>query len=266
MKGINLHLEHLQKKRWQNQNNKTLGMKKIPEWLTSTPIAHRGLHDGNHKIPENSLSAFAKAIKEKYPIELDIQVIKDGTVIVFHDSDLKRVCNSPKKTISLQREELTKHTLFKTNQTIPTLQEVLDFVKGQVPLLIEFKTHSFSKKLERNTLLVLKEYKGDVALQSFNRSSVKWLSKQNHGYPVGQLAEPSLAIKPLNYIYNYLQLNKNMHPDFIAYDIDDLPNKRVSYFKEKGVPVLLWTVRSQAQIDMHAGVYDTIIFEGFTPL
>jgi glycerophosphoryl diester phosphodiesterase len=237
----------------------------IPTWLTSTPIAHRGLHDGNHKIPENSLSAFAKAIKEKYPIELDIQVIKDGTVIVFHDTDLKRVCNRPKKTTSLRKEDLTTHTLFKTTQTIPTLQEVLHFVKGQVPLLIEFKTHTLSKKLEKNTLLLLKEYEGDVALQSFNRSSVKWLSKQNHEYKVGQLAEPSLVFKPLNYIYDYLQLNTNMQPDFVAYDIDDLPNKEVSYFKEKGTPILLWTVRSQAQIKKHHTTFDNIIFEGFIP-
>ncbi|WP_299216713.1 glycerophosphodiester phosphodiesterase family protein [uncultured Dokdonia sp.] len=237
----------------------------IPTWLISTPIAHRGLHDGNHKIPENSLSAFAKAIKEKYPIELDVQIIKDGTVIVFHDADLKRACSNPKKTKHLRQEELTTHTLFKTTQTIPTLQEVLDFVNGQVPLLIELKTHRFSKKLEKNTLLLLKKYEGEVALQSFNRSSVKWLSKQNHNYPVGQLAEPSLAIQPLNYIYNYLQLNKNMRPDFVAYDIDDLTNKRVSYFKEKGVPILLWTVRNQAQIDRYATLFDNIIFEGFTP-
>ena len=240
-------------------------MSKISKWLTTRPIAHRGLHDGNLKIPENSLSAFAKAIKENYPIELDIQIIKDGTVIVFHDTDLKRVCNSSKKTKSLTKTTLKNHSLFNTSQTIPTLQEVLHFVKGQVPLLIEFKTHSLSKKLEKNTLSLLKEYKGDVALQSFNRSSVKWLSKQTHTYNVGQLAEPSTLIFPINHIYNYFQLNKRMSPDFIAYDIDDLPNKRVSYFKEKGVPILLWTARSQSQIEPYKSLYDTIIFEGFTP-
>lgn len=240
-------------------------MNNIPLWLTTTPIAHRGLHDGNLKIPENSLSAFAKAIKEKYPIELDIQIIKDGTVIVFHDTDLKRICNSPRKTKSLTKKDLKKHTLFNTSQTIPTLQEVLDFVKEQVPLLIEFKTHSQSKKLEQNTLSLLKEYKGDVALQSFNRSSVKWLSKQNHNYPIGQLAEPSLAIKPLNYLYDYLQLNRTMRPDFVAYDIDDVSNKRVAYFKEKGIPILLWTVRNQAQAEMYKTLYNNIIFEGFIP-
>ena len=216
-------------------------MKKIPTWLTSVPIAHRGMHDGNLEIPENSLSAFAKAIKNQYPIELDIQMIKDGTIIVFHDTDLKRICNHPKKTKSLTKEELKTYTLFNSSQTIPTLQEVFDLVKGQVPLLIEFKTSSFSKKLAQNTLELLSSYQGEVALQSFNRATVKWLSKQKQ-YPVGQLAEPSTAIFPMNHLYNYMQLNTSMHPDFVAYDVDDLPNKRVTYFKKKEVPVLLWTV------------------------
>ena len=240
-------------------------MKKTFKWLTSTPIAHRGLHDDTHIIPENSLSAFAKAIKEAYPIELDVQIIKDGTVIVFHDTDLKRACHLSKKTKSLQKEELSACALFKTTQTIPTLQEVLDLVKGQVPLLIEFKTNSLSKQLERNTLALLKNYQGAIALQSFNSATVKWLQKQNHPYPVGQLAEPSLAVKPLNYIFDYFQLNTYMHPDFIAYDIDDLPNKRVSYFKEKGIPVLLWTVKNQIQMNTYATIADNVIFEGFIP-
>lgn len=241
-------------------------MRTVPTWLTFTPIAHRGLYDGNHTIPENSLSAFAKAIKEKHPIELDVQIIKDGTVIVFHDTDLKRACQLSKKTKSLRKEELSNYTLFKTTQTIPTLQEVLDFVKGQVPLLIELKTSSFSKQLERNTLALLERYQGEVALQSFNSATVKWLHKQNHPYPVGQLAEPSLAVKPLHYLFDYWQLNTRMHPDFIGYDIDDVPNKRVSFFKKKGIPILLWTVKSQAQMDQYTTTFDNVIFEGFTPL
>ena len=240
-------------------------MSTVPTWLTTTPIAHRGLHDGNHTVPENSLSAFAKAIKASYPIELDVQIIKDGTVIVFHDTDLKRACHLSKKTKSLRKEELSACTLFKTTQTIPTLQEVLDFVKGQVPLLIELKTNSLSKQLERNTLALLEKYQGAIALQSFNSATVKWLSKQNHPYPVGQLAEPSLAIKPLNYLCDYWQLNTQMHPDFIGYDIDDVPNKRVTYFKEKGTPILLWTVRNQSQMDQYMTTFDNVIFEGFTP-
>lgn len=240
-------------------------MKEIPSWLTSRPIAHRGLHDNNHSIPENSLSAFAKAIKENYPIELDIQIIGDGTVIVFHDYDLKRICGVSKKVKTLTKEALEKYILFKTDQKIPTLQDVFDLVQGQVPILIELKTKSFGKRLEKNVLQLLKKYTGDVALQSFNRSSVKWLSHHTNAYPIGQLSEPSLAIWPLNHLFNHRQLNTQMRPDFIAYDIDDLPNKRITHFKNIGTPVLLWTVRSQSQIEEHRTVFDTVIFEGFTP-
>lgn len=240
-------------------------MKEIPTWLTSRPIAHRGLHDGNIKIPENSLSAFAKAIKENYPIELDIQIIKDGTVIVFHDYDLKRICGVSKKIKTLTKKDLGNYSLFKTDQKIPTLLEVFDLVQSQVPILIELKTKSLGKHLEKNVLQLLSNYKGEVALQSFNRSSVRWLSSHTNIYPIGQLSEPSLAIWPLNRFFNYMQLNTQMRPDFIAYDIDDLPNKRVTHFRGIGIPVLLWTVRSQSQIEEHRSVFDTIIFEGFIP-
>lgn len=240
-------------------------MKEIPTWLTSRPIAHRGLHDSNIKIPENSLSAFAKAIKENYPIELDIQIIKDGTVIVFHDYDLKRICGVSKKANTLTKETLGEHILFKTDQKIPTLQDVFDLVQGRVPILIELKTKASGKHLEKEVLQLLSNYKGEVALQSFNRSSVRWLSRHTSIYPVGQLSEPSLTIRPLNHLLNYLQLNTHMRPDFIAYDIDDLPNKTVTHFKNIGTPVLLWTVRSQSQIEEYRSVFDTIIFEGFTP-
>ncbi len=240
-------------------------MKSIPKWLTTRPIAHRGLHDGNIKIPENSIASFTEAIKNNYPIELDIQLISDGTIIVFHDYDLKRICGSTLKTKKISLTVLKKFHLFSTQENIPTLQEVFDLVKGKVPILIELKTNTRFKNLEKRLLHLLKNYRGDIALQSFNRSSVRWLSRHCPSYFIGQLAEPSQVIQPLNRIYDYLQLNTRMNPDFIAYDIDDLPNKRVHYFKKKGTPVLLWTVRKQAQIEKHKSIFTTIIFEGFIP-
>ena len=55
-------------------------------WLVETPIAHRGLFDKTH--PENSLGAFEMAIQNGYAIELDVQLLSDGTVVVFHDEIL----------------------------------------------------------------------------------------------------------------------------------------------------------------------------------
>ena len=47
--------------------------------------AHRGLHDLAQGIPENSLTAFTSARDAGYGIELDVQITKEGTPVVFHD-------------------------------------------------------------------------------------------------------------------------------------------------------------------------------------
>lgn len=239
-------------------------MNSITNWLTNSPIAHRGLHDGNRIVPENSMPAFAKAITHKHPIELDIQIIKDGTIIVFHDDTLQRVCNASKKTKNLTNTTLNNYTLFQTQERIPTLIEVLKKVKGQVPLLIELKTDGLFKKLEKALLHILAEYPGPIALQSFNHMSVKWL-QNNSKYKIGQLAEASTLPVPLNKIEEYLQLNTSHTPDFIGYNIDLFPNKVVTHFKQKGVPILAWTVRNKHQIKEKSVYFDNIIFEGFTP-
>ena len=55
-------------------------------WLVEQYIAHRGFH--NNTFPENTIGAFENAIKEGYAIELDVQQISDGTIVVFHDTTL----------------------------------------------------------------------------------------------------------------------------------------------------------------------------------
>ena len=55
-------------------------------------FAHRGLHSRDMSVPENSLEAFRLAAKAGYGIELDVQLSKDGQVVVFHDDTLDRVC------------------------------------------------------------------------------------------------------------------------------------------------------------------------------
>mgnify|MGYP000238327751 CR=1 FL=1 len=71
-----------------------------------TFFAHRGLHDNNHQIPENSLAAFQRAVDAGYGIELDVQLTKDEKMVVCHDFDLKRICGADVKVRDLTFEEL----------------------------------------------------------------------------------------------------------------------------------------------------------------
>ena len=54
--------------------------------------AHRGLHDNATEAPENSMAAFRKAVEAGFGIELDVQITKDGRLVVFHDDTLTRMC------------------------------------------------------------------------------------------------------------------------------------------------------------------------------
>ena len=105
--------------------------------LLSCDYAHRGLW--NQRIPENSLSAFEYAARMGVGIELDIQPTRDGRIVVFHDSDLLRMCGDRRRVRELTLKELRELRLKDTNERIPTLSEVLRVVRGRVPLLIEIK-------------------------------------------------------------------------------------------------------------------------------
>ncbi len=71
--------------------------RKAPAWLTERPIAHRGLHTGDSRVPENSLAAFQAAADAGYAIELDVQLTSDGQLVVCHDDDLTRMTGTAKK-------------------------------------------------------------------------------------------------------------------------------------------------------------------------
>ena len=96
--------------------------------------AHRGVFD-NESIPENSLAAFQEAIRLGVGIEFDIHRTADGEVVVFHDATLTRMCGDPRKITDLTLKELQTMSLLNTAEKIPTLNEVLDLVRDQVPLL-----------------------------------------------------------------------------------------------------------------------------------
>lgn len=66
------------------------------DWLLTTPVAHRGLHDD--KLPENSMPAFEAAIRHGFTIEIDVHLSSDGHLVVFHDDNLKRVCGVDKRS------------------------------------------------------------------------------------------------------------------------------------------------------------------------
>ena len=88
--------------------------------------AHRGLYQKDQTIPENSLPAFAAAREHGYGVELDVQLSKDGDVVVFHDDDLKRVCGVEARVDALTTQELFALRLFASDERMPLFVEVME--------------------------------------------------------------------------------------------------------------------------------------------
>lgn len=234
-------------------------------WLTTRPIAHRGCH-WDKNIPENSLPAFKLAIEKNYPIELDVHLLIDNTLVVFHDDNLLRMTGTDQTIWELDLSTIQSLRLDQTLYKIPTLAEVLKIVDGKVPILIEIKNSLKVGRLETFLRKKLRDYKGEIAVQSFNPFSLEWFKTHAPEIPAGQLSGglKDAKLSPLKkYILKNMLLNKKSKPRFISYDFNDLPSKRVDReLKKRGIPLLAWTIRSPEEREKALCFADNIIFEG----
>ncbi len=237
--------------------------------MLSCDFAHRGLW--NEKVPENSLAAFMLAAKAGYGIELDIQLSRDGRIVVFHDSNLKRMCGVNRRVCDMTLEELKSVTLLGTNQQIPTLVEVLQLIDGKVPLLIELKGEDLDTTLCSKAAKILDNYRGVFCIESFNPIMLSWFKSYRPRYARGQLVtdfikEKRRGNKILSFALSHMLLNFLSRPDFIA--INKKYQAKLSFkictgmFKAKA---FVWTVKTPREyVQAHRSGKFTI-FERINP-
>lgn len=234
--------------------------------LSGLYIAHRGLHDAENDIPENSILAFGKAVEMGFAIENDIHLTKDGEVVVFHDDDLNRMCGVSGRPEDMTLTALKELRLGNTEEKIPTLRECLDIVDGKVPLLIEFKIRNGSADpLCEAAENVLKEYKGKYFVQSFYPFVLSWYKKNRKDILRGQLAAAFKDDKPHMRMLGMLLFNFFARPDFVSYE-----NETKESFGRKmctllGALPVGWTFKEQSEIDASRKDFKSYIFEGFLP-
>ena len=238
------------------------------KWLTDVYVAHRGLHDNNTNAPENSVPAFQLAAANGYAIETDVQMSKDGVLVVFHDDTLNRMTGASGKLGDYTFEQLRKLRLLNTDCQIPTFEEFLEAAAG-VNLIVEIKTHSNIGEVEQKVYDALKGYRGNYCIESFNPFIVRWFKKHAPEVIRGQLScdykgAPLSKIKI--WALRELKLCKWNGSQFIAYDAATIRgNKAVERFSKK-IPIICWTLKSQQQHDQLRSCYDNMIFDSFTPL
>lgn len=230
-----------------------------PDWLTERPFAHRGLH-GPGRI-ENSRAAFVAAIDAGFGIELDVRAAHDGTAFVFHDAKLDRLCGRSGAIDALDADAIAAITLNDCAETIPTLAEVLALVAGRTPLLIELK--SFSPTNHGLCWAVadqLATYAGPTAVMSFDPALLRWFARQAPVVTRGLVVSEEDKRNFRGLLGRSLGL-MFARPGFLAYDVRSLPSSFAARARALGLPVLTWTVRSDADRARAAAHADQIIFE-----
>ena len=232
-------------------------------FLKQSLIAHRGYHNINKGIPENSILSFEEAIKRQLIIELDVHILKDGNVVVFHDDNIKRMTGIDQNIKEMNYNEIKEVRLQNTNQKIPLFKDVLKIVNGKVPVIIELKNDVRYGVLEKEVINILHNYKGKYAVKSFNPFSIRYIKKHSPNIIRGLIISTNKrkkASKLKRLFLNTMLLNYIADPDFISCNIKLLPNNNIKKLRMNKL-ILGWTIRSEKDLEFAQKYCDNFICE-----
>ncbi len=224
-------------------------------------IAHRGLHDDN--IPENSLAAFERAADLGFAIELDVCFTADRRLVVFHDSNTKRMCGESIDIFKTSYADLKHLRLLDTCEHIPLLSEVLKLVNGRVMLFIELKSCPEVVDAQKRLAFLLSKYTGDFAVQSFDPISLKKLRAVNPEIVRGQLVSTYKGEKEfLRKLASARSVWKTISkPQYLAWDLRSVSIDAAFAAVDIDAHFISWTANSEELIKAAEDFSGSIIFE-----
>ncbi len=240
--------------------------KKAPKrhfpWITEYNVAHRGLFKANTKLEENTIAAVQAAVDKGYGVEIDVRTTADDIVVVFHDSTLDRLTEGEGNLDRWGFQQLKKYSIGLTGASIPSLPDVMDVIDGKVPLFIEIKApdHDDIQKICAGVRHCFEGYSGPVAIMSFDPRIITWFKQYMPKYARGLIVGREALLSWRNRLLAPFVLRKTK-PDFIACDINLLPNSACARWRKKGKPLLTWTVKSDVHVDVGRTHADALIFE-----
>ena len=234
-------------------------------WL----YAHRGLHDGNVNVPENSMEAFRLAVERGYGMELDVQLTRDNQLVVHHDASTRRVCGAD---VRIQNTDYADLPLLPDGSAIPLLSDVLSLVDGRTPVIVEVKHHGGAARNAAAAWAVLQAYQGPYCVESFDPTAMYYFRRHAPRVIRGQLASGGKwNPEDLNFAsyvaLKHLLVNVLSRPHFVSYSVPEDRSLSPWLMKHILKPYLAcWTVRSQEVLDYAKKEgYLYPIFELFTP-
>jgi glycerophosphoryl diester phosphodiesterase len=242
----------------------------MSDWVTARPVAHRGLHDSEHGVIENTASAFAAALTGNYAIECDVQISADGEAMVHHDPALGRLTEGTERLDALSAAALKRVTFKTAADRMLSLGELVDLTAGRSALFVEIKSRfDGDLRLARRVADVLASYPGPAAAMSFDPTVMAEIRRQDPARCRGLVVQHRERPGTKQSVASAIGLAARAfaaRPDFLAYRVQDLhtfvPRAARNIL---GLPLLAWTVRTPEDRTRAARYADQIIFEGFRP-
>ena len=236
-------------------------------YIANSTIVYRGLHD--NITPENSLPAIEKAVEKNFTVELDLRMLTDGTIVVFHDERLGRMTKTDGFLSNSSYNDIKDLKLLKSNEHIPTLQEALKVIDSKVPVIFDIRNIDMIG-VEKNVWKILKSYKGEYAIQSINPYTLEWFKCNAPAVKRGQISSFFTGEKGTGLsFWNKHKLKrlklcaKVSEPNFISYDADNLPNRFVKRFSN--IPLIAYRVKDAETYDRVKNISTNIVYDGFDP-
>ena len=252
-------------------------------WMrTGKPIIHRGMID--KKAFPHTKGAFLKCLSEGYPIEVDLLELLDGTIIVGREDEIEKNFGISHAAEWNYSKLIKKLDDFHIEESLRPMcfKNFLDLIHGKIPVLCEIKSAVYDQADERirniaqNVVKELRSYirnygedgaGENIAVHSANPYILRAIREEDCMIPIGQISmdyeKGSYEVSP-----KFLEIHKNQKyfeiivPDFVSYNIENLPDKQIrSACGKYDIPLIAWTIRSPADEESAKIYCDNYIVE-----
>jgi len=197
-------------------------------------IAHRG---ASGYEPENTLRSVKKALELGADmVEVDVHVSRDGCMVVIHDARLERTTNGKGYVKDMTLKELKKLDAG-LGERIPTLEEVVQLVRGKAQLVVEMKvpgTEERVQEIEENGL------ENEALITSFYHPVIRRVKELNPNVQAGVI----IASRPVKPVQPAIDANANaLFPKYTFVD-----QQMVLAAHKNNLAVYPWTMDTLSEI------------------
>lgn len=238
-------------------------MNQISHWFVNAPlvIAHRG---ASAYAPENTVAAFCEAVKMKADaVELDAKLLKDGNIIVLHDTTLDRTTNGTGPVYQYVYDDikfLDAGSHFSTHfsdERIPTLGEIFEEIGNDILINVELTNYARPwDKLPLKVIRLVHQYHLEkrILLSSFNPWALVAAKRVDPEIPRALLVHPGEK-GVIRYLLRKIVDHAAFHPHLSL-----VSDKQMSVAKRDHKMVNVWTVNERVEmVDLLALGVDGLI-------